>query len=141
MKFNLEETVTGADFRPNATLLTFPRASLEEVLLRLTEHGTLPDAFSADAETGTMAVFFEGNLPTLPPQVLATTGFFRFTLRGMRLTQGTGLAALWSSLLADKGIAVPLSCGDCNGITQYLAEAHRPAVEELLHKTFGIQSL
>ena len=141
MKFNLEETVTGVDFCPGATLLTFPRASLEEVLLRLTEHGTLPDAFSADAETGTMAVFFEGDLPTLPLQVLATKGFFRFTLRGLRLTQGTGPAALWSSLLADKGISVPLSCSDCNGITQYLAEAHRPAVEELLRKTFGIQVL
>lgn len=141
MKFNLEERVTGADFRPNATILTFPRALLEEVLHLLTQHALLPDAFSADGERGTMAVFFEGDLPTLPPQVLATAGFFRLTLRGSRLTQGMGLTALWSSVLTDSGIEVPLSCGDCNGISLYLADAHRPVVEELLHKTFGIQSV
>ena len=137
MKFNLEETVTGADFRPNAALLTLPRTLLEGVLQTLTENNVLPDAFSADGDEAVLAVFWETPVP-LPESVTVTEGFFRLTLQGRWLSRGTGSEALWTSVLADNGIRIPLSCADCNGITQYLADVHRPAVKALLRKTFGV---
>ncbi len=145
MKFNLEETVTGVDLRPGASVLVFSRDQLTEVLRSLEEKKASVDAFAVDRQRVTAAVFFpEGTDPSealLGRGVLSEGGFFRLTLRGRRLTEGKGLAALWESVLADERIPLRLSCSDCNGITQYLPDSAKNAVLELLHRTFGIRAV
>ncbi|MBO5249043.1 MAG: hypothetical protein J6B54_07170 [Clostridia bacterium] len=145
MKFNLEETVTGADLRNNASLLVFAREKLREILLLLETQNVAPDAFVVDRERVTMAVFFPDGTPPSETwsthQVLAEDGYFRLTLQGHRLTEGKGLAALWDSVLADENIPLRLSCSDCGGVVQYLPDAARDTVLQLLNRTFGIRGV
>lgn len=145
MKFNLEETVTGADLRPGAVLLTFPREQLPEVLFLLGKQGVLIDAFVVDRDRVTAAVFFpeeedpEQREALIRQGITSEAGYFRLILRGSRLSEGRGLAALWETVLAEERIPLRLSCADCNGITQYLPVVSRPAVLSLLDRTFGIK--
>ncbi len=145
MKFNLEETVTGADLRPGAILLVFPRERLTEILNTLGEQCISVDAFVVDREKVTMAVYFPEDAGTpdgLSEQdLIVEQNYFRLTLRGHRLTEGKGLAALWESVLADENIPLRLSCSDCSGITQYLPDSAKNVVLELLNRTFGIQGV
>lgn len=142
MKFNLEETVTGADLRPDGAILTFPRERLLRILDLLKEAKADVDAFTVDRNRVTAAVFFSSPAP-LPPLlqegVSVEHGFFRLTLRGSRLTEGKGLWALWESVLARENIPLRLSCADACGITQYLPDAARPKILALLEQTFGIR--
>lgn len=141
MKFNLEETVTGADLRPDGAILTFPRNFLPEALDLLSQMRGEVDAFTVDENRVTAAVFFPSKAslsPLLQQGVSVERGFFRLTLRGSRLSEGKGLWALWESLLAKEKIPLRLSCSDACGITQYLPDAARPRILELLHQTFGI---
>lgn len=145
MKFNLEETVTGADLRSNASLLVFDRENLREILLLLENRSVAPDAFVVDRERVTMAVFFPDGAPTSEMwnthPILTEDGYFRLTLQGHRLTEGKGLAALWSSVLTDENIPIRLSCSDCGGVVQYLPDAARETVLRLLNRTFGIRGV
>ncbi len=145
MKFNLEETVTGADLRPGAVLLVFPRERLTEILRKLQERTISVDAFVVDRERVTMAVYFSedpGNCGDFSEKdLIVEQNYFRLTLRGHRLTEGRGLAALWESVLSDERIPLRLSCSDCSGITQYLPDSAKNAVLELLNRTFGIQGV
>lgn len=146
MKFDPEESVTGASFRPDAVLLIFSRGRLQEVLEVLEREGIAVDSFLVERERVTAAVFFPEGRSDLPDAlfrqgILSEDGFFRLILRGSRLSEGRGIAALWESVLAREQIPVRLACSDSTGVTQYLPTARRFAVSELLNRTFGIRSL
>lgn len=146
MKFNLEETVTGADLRSGAVILTFSRDQSSEILTLLGRSEVSVDAFVVDRKRVTAAVFFpeeeKAQCEALIRQgVTAESGYFRLMLKGSRLTEGRGLAALWESVLSDEKIPVRIACADCTGITQYLPVSTRPAVLDLLNRTFGIKAV
>lgn len=144
MKFNLEETVTGADLKPGAVLLFFSREQMSEILAKLGEHNVFIDAFTVEETQGIMAIFPTEEIADLPELSYCDSiekEVFRLTLRGHRLTEGKGLAALWESVLTDAGISIRLSCSNCAGITHYLPESARKTVLELLERTFGIRAV
>ncbi len=144
MKFNLEETVTGADLKPGATLLFFPREQMPELLKKLGERKVFIDSFIVDETQGTMAIFPQNkttDFAELLDGVSVENEVFRLTLRGHRLTEGKGLAALWESVLADQEIFPRLSCSNCSGITHYFPESARQTVLQLLDRTFGIRAV
>ncbi len=144
MRFNLEETVNGADLRPNATVLTFSRERLPEVLGYMGEYSVFTDAFVVDRQRVSAVVFFPedgtdwGDL-LLKKGISSEQGYFRLRLRGNRLSEGRGLAALWESVLSEAKVPLRLSCADGCGITQYLPAASRSKVLFLLEQTFGIR--
>ncbi len=144
MKFNLKETVVGADITPGAVLLFFPRERMNELFQRLEEQKVFIDAFTADETRGVMAIFPQrkgADFSELLDGVTVETEVFRLTLRGHRLTEGKGLAALWESVLSDAKIPLPLACSNCGGVTHYLPEAARNTVLTLLERTFGIRAV
>ena len=144
MKFNLEETVTGVDLKPGATLLFFPRERMPELLKKLEDINVFIDAFTIDQAKGVMAIFPQENdlnLSELLDDISIEKEVFRLTLRGHRLTEGKGLATLWESVLADQKIPPRLSCSNCAGITHYFPESERETVLQLLDRTFGIRAV
>ncbi len=142
MKFNLEETVTGADLSPGLVLLKVPRNQFVVLLERLEENSIPVEGLLGDLEQG-MAVV-RGDLSPYAEALRSIPGlalepeYFRLTLRGHRLYGETGLGKLWNSLLADRGISPVLSDASSGGITQYFPEAARELVLTLLKSTFGI---
>ena len=144
MKFNLEETITGADLKPGATLLFFPRERLSKILKTLGEQKVSIDAFFIRETKGIMAIFPLDEIPNLPELLDCDSiepNAFRLTLHGHRLTEGKGLAALWESVLLDQNIPPVLSASNCSGITHYFPESARKTVLELLDRTFGIRAV
>ncbi len=143
MKFNLEETVTGADLCPGVTLLTVPREHVLALIEELELRGVSVDGLQADETQATVAVVWD--FPQNGERSLPLSGLrvepdcFRLTLQGHRLTDQGGLGALWTSVLTDEGVTPRLTGCFSGGITQYLPESSRRTVLSLLNRTFGVR--
>ena len=140
MKFNLEETVTGAEIRDGAVLLEYPARELTSILLAFGAANAEPDAFVQEGETVCLGVFPQGELPA---DLLAhkTGDAFRLTLLGSRIAPGKGLSDLLLRSLSEAGIPVSLPSYRASGIACYLPAAEKERVLALLEKIFGIRAV
>ncbi|MBQ1272574.1 MAG: hypothetical protein IIY12_03660 [Clostridia bacterium] len=144
MKFNLEETVRGAELCAGFSLLSVPRDQFVLLLQYLEESSLPPEGLSGDSEQGIAVVPSDGDLPESIRSlqgVSVISDVFRLTLQGHRLSEDGGLGKLWESVLADHHLTPLLSGAFAGGIVSYFPESAKEGVLELLHRTFGIRAV
>ena len=144
MKFNLEETVTGAEFASGFSLLSVPRDQFVLLLQYLEESSLSPEGLSGDGERGCAVVRSDGDLPESIRSlqgVSVISPVFRLTLQGHRLSEDGGLGKLWQSALSDGGLTPLLGGAFAGGIVQFFPLSARDGVLALLHRTFGIRAV